>query len=64
MSLYCLENRSFSIRGAVAGIVGEIVSAPHYGTTILVYSLIAVVALPVLLLLHILAFFGHHTTIH
>jgi hypothetical protein len=31
----------------------------HYGTTTLVYSLIANVALPVLLLLHIPAFFGH-----
>ena len=30
----------------------------HYGTTTLVYSLIADVALPVLLLLHIPAFFG------
>ena len=30
----------------------------HYGTTTLVYSLIADVALPALLLLHIPAFFG------
>jgi hypothetical protein len=30
----------------------------HYGTTTLIYSLIAVVALPILLLLHIPAFFG------
>ncbi len=31
----------------------------HYSTTTLLYSLIAVVLLPVLLLLHIPAFFGH-----
>jgi hypothetical protein len=33
----------------------------HYGTTTLVYSLIADVALPVLLLIHVPAFFGRST---
>lgn len=33
----------------------------HYGTTTLVYSLIADVALPILLLLHVPAFFGRST---
>lgn len=36
----------------------------HYGTTTLVYSLVADVLLPVLLLLHIPAFFGKSGQIH
>ena len=37
------------------------VTLAHYSTTTLMYSLIADIALPVLLLVHLPAFFGKHT---